>query len=162
VSAMPTVLRSALWILLGGWVGAWGLFSLRVAPVAFSALPPDQAGHIVAPVLAALHLYGIGAGLALAGLAALLRRGRLLVGLPLALALLCGVSEFGVSAAIHAVRPHAFGPGADAADAARFAWLHRVSVAIFTVVWLGALALVGLHARADAPARNPREDGDFS
>lgn len=162
MSAVPTLLRFALWLLLGGWIGAWGLFALRVAPVTFSVLPPEEAGHIVGPLLASLHVYGIVAGVALAGLAAALRRGRLLVALPLALALLCGISEFGISAAIHAVRPHAFGPGADAIDAARFARLHRASVTVFTVVWLGALALVGLHARADSPAREPRRDSDFS
>lgn len=151
---METALRCALWLLLGGWIGAWTLFATTVAPVAFTRLPsPDLAAEVVGPVLAVLHRYGIVAGVALALLAALGRRGALRVVLPLVLALACAVSEFGITPAIHAVRAHAFGPAADAAAAARFARLHRASTALYTAVGVGALVLAVLHARTDAAGR---------
>ncbi len=143
-------LRSLLWLLLGGWVGAWGLFATSVAPVAFRELPSAAlAGGLVGPVLLRLHLYGIGAGLALAALARALGRGRSLSILPVALALLCVLSQFGVTAAISDVRPESFGPDTAEDVAARFAALHRLSVMLFGLVGLGAIALVVMHVRAD-------------
>ena len=32
---MQTALRTALWLLLGGWFGSWGLFGLVIARVTF-------------------------------------------------------------------------------------------------------------------------------
>ena len=36
--ATGTVLRSLLWLLLGGWVGSWALFGTVIAPTAFRVL----------------------------------------------------------------------------------------------------------------------------
>lgn len=164
---MQATARFVLWIGLGGWIGAWVLFAAVVAPVAFRALPsPEMAGRVVGPVLSVLHVYGIVAGLGLAALAALLRRGPLAIALPLVLAALCAVSELGVTPAIQEIRPRAFGAAGDTAAAARFAWLHRVSVGLYTAVGLGALGLAAAHARRDArppeKATTPRQTGDFS
>lgn len=144
---MQTALRVVLWLLLGGWVGAWVLFAAGVAPAAFSQLPSTElAARVVGPVLAGLHRYGIAAGLVLGGLSMAMGRGRWLTGLPLILALACAISEFGVSAEIQALRA---GGGA-AADPGRFSTLHRLSVALFAAVGLGAVVLAVLHARVDA------------
>ena len=91
---MNWLLRTALWLLLGGWLGAWTLFGAVVAPTAFQVLPQNAAGGLVGPVLATLHSYGIAAGLGLAALALLLRRGPTLALLPLCLALLCAIGSF--------------------------------------------------------------------
>jgi hypothetical protein len=153
---MQTALRTALWLLLGGWVGSWGLFGLVVARVTFQVLPSTElAGKVVAPVLTALHLYGAAAGIALAGLAWLLGRGRLRVALPLLLAAACLYSQFGVSAEIAEIRGGAFGPEGSEALAARWNALHRLSMGIFLAVSLCVLWLVGLHARSDAPSPTP-------
>ena len=59
-------LRTALWVVLGWWIGGWALFAFVVARTAFRVLPSTQvAGQLVGPVLAALHLYGAAAGIAL-------------------------------------------------------------------------------------------------
>ena len=59
------VLRTALWLLLGGWIGAWLLFGGVVAPTAFRTLPSTEvAGLLIGPVLTWLHLYGAAAGIA--------------------------------------------------------------------------------------------------
>ncbi len=148
-----TALRGALWLVLGTWVGAWLLFGLVVAPVAFRALPgPGNAGRLVSPILTALHLYGAGAGIALALLAWALRRGAPLVALPLLMSGLCLVSQFGVTPQIAEIRELVFGSGGDVETAARFGRLHRISMALFSVVGFGALALIGLHAHAESTA----------
>lgn len=148
-AASGVAARTALWLLLGGWVGSWASFGLVVAPAVFSGAP-ESAGAVIGPVLAALHLYGGVAGLALAGLAWVRGRGRLLVILPLAMAAVCFVSHFGISSAIAETGQLAFGPDANAAAAHRFNQLHRVSVALFLGVGGAALLLLALHARADA------------
>lgn len=142
-------LRAGLWLLLGGWLGAWTLFAFGVAPVAFRSLPAETAGRIVGPVLTALHLYGAGAGVVLALLAAAMRRSRWLVVIPLIMGALCLISQFGVTAAIDRTRELAFGPAGGVEDAARFWRLHGLSMGIYTAVGLLALLLLGLHARAD-------------
>ena len=38
-----TLLRAALWLVLGGWVGSWACFGLVVAPNAFRVLPSEVA-----------------------------------------------------------------------------------------------------------------------
>ena len=132
--------RSALWILLGGWIGAQLLFATTVAPTAFQVLPSTElAGRLVSPVLAVLHLSGAAAGVALALLAALLRRGATLTGLPLGMAAVCLFSHFGVTAELAEIRDPAFGPAPSAATAARLAHLHRLSVALFAAVAMGIL-----------------------
>ena len=145
--------RSALWMLLGGWFGAQLLFATTVAPTAFRILPSTElAGKLVSPVLAVLHLYGAVAGVALALLAALLRRGATLTALPLGMAAACLFSHFGVTAELAEIRDAAVGPGASAAAIAHFAHLHRLSMGLFAAVGLAAGLLVVLHSRADLRA----------
>lgn len=148
-AASGVAARTALWLLLGGWVGSWASFGLVVAPAVFSGAP-ESAGAVIGPVLTALHLYGGVAGLALAGLALARGRGGLLVILPLLMSAVCFVSHFGVSSAIAEMGHRAFGPDASPEAAHRFNQLHRISVGLFLGVGAAALVLVGLHARADA------------
>jgi len=151
--ARGTALRAALWLLLGSQVGAWLLFGLVVAPTAFRVLPSvAAAGALVGPVLTVLHLYGAGAGVALALLAWGLGRGPLLIALPLLMGAVCLYSHFGVTAEMTELRDLTFGPAGNEAAAARFNELHRVSMTLFIGVGVAALALLALHARADAGA----------
>ena len=155
------VVRASIWTLLGGWLGSFGLFALVVAPTAFQVLPSQAAaGSLVAPVLAALHNYGIAAGLGLAVLGALSRGGWLVVALPLVLAGLCGFSEYWVTPAINEVQPHSFGASQDLEASQRFSHLHQLSRYLFGTVLLGVLALVVAHARPPAippaPDRGPQ------
>jgi len=148
------LVMAALWCLLGGWIGSLLLFSVVVAPTAFRVLPgPEAAGKLVGPVLQSLNLYGMVAGLSLALLASRLRRRVLLVVLPLAMAILCLVSQFGVTAGIERIRPLAFGAAPDPAALARFGWLHGLSVMLFGITGVSALLLAWLHARAEVEAR---------
>jgi hypothetical protein len=143
-------LRSLLWLALGGWVGSWALFALVIARLAFRVLPSTEiAGHLVAPTLEVLHWYGAAAGATLAALALVLRRGRLLAALPLALAAACLVSQLGVTPRMEALHDAAFGPAGNVEAAAQYRRLHGVSMAIFTGVLSGAIALVVLHVRRE-------------
>ena len=143
--------RIALWLLLGGWFGAYLLFGAVIAPTAFAVLPSSQvAGTLVGPVLTKLHLFGAVGGLAIALLSHRLGRRRWLSTIPLALSALCFYSHFGVSAELAEIRGLAFGPGGSADVAVRFGFLHRVSVGIFVAVGIAVTALVGLHAVDDA------------
>jgi hypothetical protein len=145
---------AGLFCLLGGWLGALLLFGVVVAPTAFRVLPgPEMAGKLVGPVLGSLNRYGIGAGVALAGIARILGRRWLLTVLPLAMAAMACISEFGITAAIARVRPLAFGPDPDPAALARFGQLHGLSVALFGITGVTGLFLVWLHARAEVAAR---------
>ena len=146
-----TLLRSALWLLLGGWIGAWFLFAFGVSRVAFQVLPSTElAGQVVGPLLGGLHLYGAAAGVTLALIALALGRGPLLAGLPIALAALCMYSELGITGEIDSIRSQAFGPDATLAATERFGQLHRRSLVVFGVVGLGAIALLVGHARRDS------------
>jgi hypothetical protein len=148
-----TALRTALWLTLGGWVGSWACFGLVVAPAAFSVLPTSElAGKLVGPVLGTLHLYGLAAGLALAALARVMGRSRILVIAPLILTGMCAFSHFWVSAELAEIRPLAFGPGGSVEIATRYGALHRLSLGIYLVISAATLALVFLHARADTRA----------
>ena len=54
-----TLLRSPLWLALGGWVGAWFLFAFGVSLTAFRVLPTTElAGQGVGPLPEGLNLYG--------------------------------------------------------------------------------------------------------
>jgi len=139
--------RAALWLVLSIWIGGWFVFAFGVTTTAFRVLPTDQAGAVVGPILRGLHLYAAAAGAILAGLGAYLRRGRWAVLLPLGLAGLCLASELVVTARIDALRAAA---GATVVGVESFHALHRLSMGIYTAVGLGALALLWLHARADA------------
>lgn len=147
---MNDVLRSIAMLVAGGWFGAMVLFAFVVAPTAFGVLPgAELAGQLVGPVLRAIHLFGIGAGLVLAGVAAALGRPRWLIVAPLLLAGACAYSEFVVTAAMSGVLPHDAGGPTPEDHAARFAHLHRLSMVLFTAVGLGVAALVVGHVRAD-------------
>ena len=139
-----------LWLLLGGWIGSWACFGLVVAPIAFAKLPSTEvAGHLIGPVLSALHRYGAVAGGALALLAGLLGRGRLLVALPLLLAAACVDSQFGVSAEMAEIRDQVFGPQGSEALATRWA---TSTAGRSASSWRcpPQRGLVVLHARSDA------------
>jgi hypothetical protein len=103
-------------------------------------------------VLSTLHLYGAVAGVALAALAWLLDRSWLHCLLPLAMAVACLYSQFGVSPEIAEIRELAFGPGGNPEAAGRFTRLHQLSIGIFVAVGIGSLGLLLLHARSDALA----------
>lgn len=149
--AGEVLLRSLLWLVLGGWVGSWAFFALVIARVAFQVLPSAElAGRLVGPVLATLHWYGAVAGVVLAGLATGLGRGRLLVWLPLALTAACLVSELGITPQLAGLRDLAFGPDGSVEAARQYRQLHAVSMSIFSLVLIAAIGLVALHARDDA------------
>jgi hypothetical protein len=113
-----------------------------------------MAGSLIGPVLAVLQLSAFAAGLLLALIAWLLGRGVARWALPLAMSAACLYSQFGLSAEIAEIQSAAFGPQGSEALAARFTFLHRLSVAIFLGVGVAALVLAALHARDDtAPNR---------
>ncbi len=146
-----TVLRTCLWLLLGGWFGSYLLFGAVIAPTAFAVLPSTElAGKFVGSVLTKLHLYGAFAGIALALVSKALGRGPLLGTAPIALSALCLYSHFGVSADLTEIRELSFGPGGTAEAATRFSALHRISLAVFIGVGIAVTVLIGFHARADS------------
>ena len=152
------LLRSVLWLLLGGWIGASSYFALVVALAAFRVLPSAElAGQLVAAVYAPLQLYGVGAGLCLAALAWALGRGRWLVVHPLVLSVLCFTSHFGITARLDELREQAFGAVPRAAASAEFWKLHGASMGIHSAVLLGSVWLLMLHVRADLALGEKRE-----
>jgi hypothetical protein len=154
-------LRSLLWLLLGGWIGASSYFALVVALAAFRVLPTHAlAGELVDAVYTPLQLYGVGAGIVLAGVASGLRRSRWLVVHPLVLSSLCFLSHFGITARLDELRDGAFGAAGavpEAAASAEFWRLHAASMGIHSAVVLGAAWLLVLHVRADRGGREKRE-----
>ena len=154
---------SLFWLTLGGWVGAMLLFSVVVAPAAFRNLPSSElAGQVIGPVLGAIHLYGAAAGIVIAILTLIHRQGLGLALFAGVLSALCLVSHFGVSAWIAELRDAALGPESDPTALARFGFLHRVSVAIFSAVTLGAIVLMVLHARRQVRSQTPDTRTEFS
>lgn len=152
-STLSVALRTLLWLLLGGWVGSWGLFGIVIAPTAFRVLPSTEiAGTLVAPVLTSLHGFGMVAGIGTSGITAALGRGRLRIVLPLLMSAACAYSQFGVSAEIAEIRNGAFSPEGNFRDAARWNTLHHRSMGIFIAVSIGAIWLVGLNAKSDTPS----------
>jgi hypothetical protein len=146
-----TALRTCLWLVLGGWFGSYLLFGAVIAPTAFAVLPSiELAGKLIGPVLTKLHIYGAFAGIALALVSKPLGRSPLMVTAPIALSALCLYSHFGVSAQLAEIGNLSFGPDGSAETAARFAALHRISLAIFIGVGIAVTALIGFQARADA------------
>jgi hypothetical protein len=143
--------RYCLWLLLGGWIGAWVTFGALVAPTAFRALPSTElAGQVVGPVISALHGYGMAAGLLLALIAWMLGRRWLLIAIPLAAGAACAYSELAITPQIAAIGPLMLGPEGTPELAARFGHLHRVSVLIFLSVGFTTLILLAAHVLADA------------
>lgn len=148
-------LRCLLWLLLGGWVGAWLCFGLVVAPTAFRVLPTlEIAGQLIGPVLDALHWYGAIAGALLALLAWQFGRGPGLVGTALVASALCAYSQLGITPEIARLRPLAFGPQGSPEFAAQFQQLHQISMLIFCGVGVMTLVLLAGHVRADLRAQN--------
>jgi hypothetical protein len=136
--------RVLLWTALGGWLGALLLCGGVVVRAAFELVPdPRLAAHLVGRVLGPLQLAGIFLGLLLSALGGALGRGRLAVGLPLALAALCGANHFLVAPAVAAIDLTDPALGADAG--ARFARLHQLSVGLYLATAIGALLLGALH-----------------
>jgi len=155
---VDVTLRSLLWLTLGGWIGASSYFALVVALEAFRVLPTSElAGEVVDAVYTPLQLFGVGAGIVLAGVATALRRSRWLRIHPLVLSSLCFISHFGITARLDELRDGAFGATPQAAASAEFWRLHGASMGIHTVVLLGAVWLLVLHVRADVRAREKRE-----
>jgi hypothetical protein len=147
------VVRAAAWTLVGGWFGAFTLFAFVIAPTAFQVLPSQAAaGALVSPVLAALHNYGLLAGVALAGLGVLMRRGWFVVVAPLLLAAICGFSEYWVTPEIDAVGPRSFGIDQEEEASRRFSTLHQTSRYLFGIVQFGALGLIVAYARPQRDA----------
>jgi hypothetical protein len=146
-SAARLWLRALLWLSLGIWIGAMGLFG-AMTRVAFEVVPtPEIAGHLVSRLLQPLLLAGAVLGAGLAVLGAVLGRGRLAIVFPLLLSIACLVNQFGVSRAVAEI--HLADPGLAPGLAARFATLHQLSVWLFTGTGLGALVLAAIHARID-------------
>jgi len=140
-------LRALLWLSLGIWIGAMGLFG-AMTRVAFEVVPnPEIAGHLVSRLLQPLLATGAVLGAGLAVLGAALGRGRLAVLFPLLLSITCLVNQFGVSRAVAEI--HLTDPGLAPGLAARFATLHQLSVWLFIGTGLGALVLAAIHARID-------------
>lgn len=150
------LLRSALWLALGAWIGAFLLCGAVVVPAAFEGVAePARAAAVVGRVLGPLQLAGIVVGIALAALGGALGRGRIAVALPLALAACCAANHFVVSPAVAAI--DLADPAAGAGAGARFARLHQVSVALFLAASAGAVALGVLHLARELREERPGE-----
>jgi hypothetical protein len=146
--------RIALWTGLGGWIGALLLCGGVLVGAAFELIPdPQVAAQVVGRVLAPLQLAGIALGVGLAALGGAMRRGRLAVAIPLALALACAVNQYGVAPAVAAIdlADPAAGPGAGL----RFARLHQLSVGLFVAVGVGAVLLALLHSLLELREERP-------
>ena len=154
------VLRTALWLSIGGWVGAWAFFAFVVSRLAFQVLPGDVAGDLAGVLLAFLHWGGALAAFVAAAAAVPLGRRGWLVGLPVALGVICLGSEFFLSPAVAAVRPSTLGAAHTAETQQQFRVLHAVSLGLFMAVHAASYALVWGHARRDAAdVRQAEADG---
>jgi hypothetical protein len=145
-----TILRTALWMSLGIWVGSWAFFAFVVSRIAFQILPGDVAGDLAGSLLTILHFGGALAALVAAGSAAALGRRGWPIALPLGLALICLSSELWISPGIAAVRPSTIGEASTVASGEHFRLLHRLSIGLFLAVHFASMILIGLHARLDA------------
>ena len=151
------VIRASAWVIVAGWFGSFSLFAFVIAPTAFQVLPSQAAaGALVGPVLATLHSFGMLAGMALGGLGAAMRRGWLVIALPLALAAACGVSEYWVTPAIGEVQPAAFGENQQSAAAEHFSYLHQTSRYLFGIIQFGTLGLILAYARPSGESPQAR------
>jgi len=147
-------LRTALWLSLGSWIGAWGFFAFDVSRTAFQLLPGDVAGDLAGRLLGTLHYGGAAAAFVAAAAAFLLGRRGVFVRLPLALGVLCVASELWLSPAVAAHRPSAVGAAATEASSQLFARLHALSLGLFLAIHLASIVLLVLHAWRDG--RPPR------
>jgi len=147
-----TVLRTALWLSLGLWIGSWGFFAFVVSRIAFQTLPGNVAGDLAGSLLEILQFGGAVAALVAAAAAAALGRRGLLVGLPVVLALVCLFSELWLSPQVELVRPSVLGAASTVVTAERFRIYHGLSLGLFIGVHIASMVLVLLHARLDARA----------
>jgi len=145
-----SVLRTALWLSLGTWVGSWGFFAFVVSRIAFQVLPGDVAGDLAGSLLTILHFGGAVAALVAAGAAIALGRRGWVVGLPVALAIVCLSSEIWLGPEVAAVRPSTLGAQSTVETGQRFRLLHGISLGLFMIVHLASVLLIVLHARLDA------------
>ncbi len=145
---------------LGVWPGAALLFTFAVAPAIFAlADRPGEAGEAIAHVLAVLHIGGA-CVFSSAGLLAWAHRlGAWLQIGPVVLAALCLFSHFGVSGPLAELRERP-AEARTAADQESQRRLHRISVAVFSIVGVGNLVLLyrfGAEASGPISQRsNPR------
>jgi len=141
-------LRALLWLCLGVWLGAMGLFG-AMTRVVFEVVPtPEVAGHLVSRLLAPVLTTGAILGVAIAVLGAALGRGWLAISVSLLLSITCLVNQFGVSRAVAEI--HLTDPGLAPGLVARFATLHQLAVSLFTGTGLGALVLAAIHGWIEA------------
>lgn len=145
-----SILRTALWLSLGAWVGSWAFFAFVVSRIAFQVLPGDVAGDLAGSLLTTLHFGGAAAALVAAGAAVGLKRRGWVVGLPVALAVVCLVSELWLGPEVAAVRPSTLGAESTLETGQRFKLLHGISLGLFMAVHLASTILIVLHARLDA------------
>ena len=135
---------------MAAWLGAALLFTLVVAPAAFSALPSRElAGGVVGRILPALFIAGAVVGLLALGLELFGARGvvRWSRGAPAAvLALSCAIAQLGVAPRIAALRAAITEPLASLAtdhpQRVAFGRLHMMSVGWLGVAMLAAAAVV--------------------
>ena len=147
-----TVLRTFLWLALGGWVGSWAFFAFVVSRIAFQVLQGDIAGDLAGVLLTVLHYAGVGAALVVAAAGVALGRRGWLVGLPVVLGLLCLGSELFLSPEVAAVRPSQLGAENTAETQARFRQLHAFSLGLFMAIHAASVVLVWGQARAESLA----------
>jgi hypothetical protein len=148
------------------WLGLMLMFSVGVAPAAFTVLKDQQrkAGDIVNLALGGTEIAGIALGLLLLLLLFLSKEQRgkrfKLEAVSLALMTLAMlVSKFVVSARLHAMRDQ-FGEALQtmaATESAKIAFnqLHQYSVWLMSFVMIGALVLIVLLVR-NTPQPNPK------
>lgn len=146
-----TVLRTSLWLALGGWVGAWAFFAFVVSRIAFQVLPGDIAGDLAGMLLSILHYGGAAAAFVVVGAGIGLGHRGWVIGLPLALGLLCLGSELFLSPEVAAVRPTQLGAENTAETQQRFRTLHAISLGLFMAIHLASAVLVWGYARRESP-----------
>lgn len=141
-------MRSLLWLWLGVLIGTMGFFG-ALSRVVFEVVPqPEIAGHLVRRTLGPTLAIGAVSGVALAGLGAALRRGWLVVALPLLISIACIVNQFGVSRAVAEIELN--DPALPAGMAARFGTLHQLSVWLFMAAAAIAVLLAVIHLWVEA------------
>lgn len=136
-------MRSLLWLWLGVLIGTMGFFG-ALTRVVFEVVPqPEIAGLLVRRTLGPTLAIGSVSGLALAALGAALRRGWVVVALPLVISIACIVNQFGVSRAVAEIQLNdpALAPGM----AARFGMLHQLSVWLFMTAAAIAVLMAAIH-----------------
>lgn len=147
-----TVLRTSLWLALGGWVGAWAFFAFVVSRIAFQVLPGDVAGDLAGVLLSILHYGGAAAAFVVVGAGMGLGRRGWVIGLPLVLGVLCLASELLLTPEVAAVRPTRLGAENTVDTQQRFRVLHAASLGLFMAIHLASAVLIWGHARLETRA----------